>query len=288
MIEEKYIATLVGCALGDTLGMPVEGWRKEQIKKYIGKITRPMTQRIIIDNSGSIIKEDEFGKIKYWNKDLNVGDYTDDTILTLALAESITERQGLDLTYIAKKQLEAYELTIDSNGNSNGGFGRTTVEGFKNLKNGISPLESGVIGYPGNAPAMKMSPLGLYMHAIGKYDEGIYFAEKVGKITHLDPRSIVSGVVQAHAIYYILHGISRHEFMASIAAICSKYEKPIEKTFAYADKGSLTSKLEWVRDNADSDCDAAFNYLGNSSFVYESYPFAIFMFQNIGMTNLMD
>ena len=31
-MKERYIATLVGCALGDILGMPVEGWKREQIK----------------------------------------------------------------------------------------------------------------------------------------------------------------------------------------------------------------------------------------------------------------
>ena len=33
LIEEHYIATLVGFTLGDRLGMPVEGWKQEQIAK---------------------------------------------------------------------------------------------------------------------------------------------------------------------------------------------------------------------------------------------------------------
>lgn len=274
MIKNKYVGTLVGCALGDTLGMPVEGWKKEQIEKYFSRITSPMSPKLIKDSSGATVNEDEFGRIKYYNKDLNVGDYTDDTILTLALAESILEKQGLDINNIAEKQLEAYESNA-----KHGGFGRTTTEGFKNLKCGISPLKSGVIGYPGNAPAMKMSPIGLYMHATGRYDEGIVSAENIGKITHLDPRSVASGIVQACAIYSILQGISRKEFIESMTNVCLKYEKPLNTTFASAHKGGLASRLEWIRDNADAEDATAFNYFGNSSFVYKSYPFAIFMFQ---------
>ena len=34
-LREKFIATLVGCAIGDSLGMSVEGWKRKQIQKYI-------------------------------------------------------------------------------------------------------------------------------------------------------------------------------------------------------------------------------------------------------------
>ena len=159
MKKEKYIATLVGCAIGDTLGMCVEGWKREQIKKYVGKINSPLSQVIIKSSNGKKIEEDEFGKLKSYNEGLEVGDVTDDTILTLALAESIIETGGLDIYDIAKKQLKAYESKINSGSKVIFGFGYTTIEGFKNLQNGISPLHSGIIGSPGNAPGMKMSPV---------------------------------------------------------------------------------------------------------------------------------
>jgi len=31
-MKERYQAILFGCAAGDTLGMPLEGWKQEQIK----------------------------------------------------------------------------------------------------------------------------------------------------------------------------------------------------------------------------------------------------------------
>ena len=82
----KYQATLVGCGYGDTLGMSVEGWKIAQIQKYVGKVTEPITPVLVKDASGKILEEDEFGKLKYYTRDLKKGDYTDDTILTVAIA----------------------------------------------------------------------------------------------------------------------------------------------------------------------------------------------------------
>ena len=109
LMRERYQATLVGCALGDSLGMPVEAWKPEQIKKYFGEITWLRDPLVVLDNTGSPLTKDEFGKLKYWNKDLKKGQYTDDTILTLAIAESIAANKGVVLEDIAARQVAAYE-----------------------------------------------------------------------------------------------------------------------------------------------------------------------------------
>lgn len=303
MIKEKYIATFVGCALGDTLGMPVEGLKREQIKKYVGRIDSMIDPVIIRDSSGAKVTQDEFGVLKYWNEDLKKGEYTDDTILPVALAESIIARQGLDLDDVGRRQLEAYIRMRRPDGTVKGGFGGTTRDAFKNLESGVSPRDSGVIGGPGNAPVTKMFPIGIYMHATGKYDEGLRFAELVGRITHRDPRSVASGVVQAHAVYTALQGGTREEFVKSIAQIRVSVEKSLIPELKWCPstmigpltsalmkvglwpnytlwkQGSLKSRLEWIVKNKDADCEDAFKYLGSSSAVYESFPFAIFMFQ---------
>jgi len=277
--EQKYIATLVGCAIGDALGMPVEGMKHQQIRKYVGRITTFIDPVIVYDENGNEKKADEFGKLKSYTRDFKKGEYTDDTILTLALAESLVACQGLNLDDVAKRQVAEYTQRIRADGSVFGGFGQTTIDGFKNILAGKSVHESGVIGGPGNAPAMKMSPLGLYMDATGKYNEGLQFAEAIGRITHLDPRSIVSGIVQAHAVYSLLHNISREEFVTSLLAVSEKYEKPVTPEFPLHEKGSLTSRLEWIADHKDADDLEAHKVIGSNSNVFQSYPFALFMFQ---------
>lgn len=276
---EEYEAVLLGCAIGDTLGMPVEPWKREQIGKYVGRITKPIDAAVITDAKGNLLREDEFGKLKYYNLGSKAGQWTDDTILTMALAESIAEKQGIDLEDIAKRQLREYEIRIQPDGKVSGGFGGTTRDAFKNLQKGISPFDSGVIGGPGNAPAMKMSPVGIYMHASDQYEEGLKAAEAIGRITHLDSRSIASGVVQAHCIYALLKGVSREEFVGSFVKVCRKHEALPAKEFSLSNDGTLLERLEWMQGNMDAEPETAFQKLGSSSIVYSSYPFALFMFQ---------
>ncbi|MFH1072658.1 MAG: ADP-ribosylglycohydrolase family protein [Nanoarchaeota archaeon] len=277
--REHYIATLIGCALGDMLGMPIEMWRPGQIQKYAGRVASLIDPVLPKDSAGNIIKEDEFGRLRTYNRNLKKGDYTDDTLLTLAIAQSIAEKQSLDLDDVAKHHLIFYDRTKDSQEKPLNVFGKTTREAFRNLEQGVSPLQSGVIGGPGNAPAMKMSPVGLYMDATGRYDEGIAFAEQVARMTHLDPRSIVSGIVQAHAIFLLLAIVDRKEFVQSLAECCETYEKPLSAEFAAHDKGDLKSRMRWIANNYDATPGEAFIHLDNSSLVMHSYPFAVFMFQ---------
>lgn len=280
---ERYAATLVGCASGDTLGKSVEGWKKEQIEEHVdgGRITKPIDPVLIYDEKGNLIRQDRFGKLKYYNKDLKKGEYTDDTILTLALAESIAACKGIDFKDIARRQLYEYETRLQEDGKvSKGGFGGTTIKAFKRLLQGFDYTESGVIGGPGNAPPMKMSPLGLWMDATRNYEIGLRCAEQIGRITHLDPRSVVSGVIQAHAVYLCLQGISREDFVSSLLESCRRWEKPAsEELFPKDHRETMVSRLEWIAENHDAHHSEAHAYLGSNSNVWSSYPFALFMFQ---------
>ncbi len=267
-----YSSSLVGCAIGDSLGMPVEGWKREQIRKYVGRITHLIAPALVKDKDGKLVEEDEFGKIKYWTKDFKKGEYTDDTILTLTIAESMAELGRIDIQDIADRHVAIY--VKDSKG-----FGGTTREALNNLINGKNIFNSGVIGGPGNAPSMKISPIGFYMHATNKYEEGLEFAGVISKITHLDPRSIAGGIVQAHAIYSLLNKVERNEFVSSIVKVCKKYEGVLTKEFTQHNEGTLRSRLEWIKENGDVNDEIAFRTLGCSSVVYKSYPFALFMFQ---------
>lgn len=277
-INERCYAVLLGCAIGDALGMPVEGWKKEQIRKYVGKIEHYLDPVVPTDATGREVQRDEFGPLKCWNRDITKGCYTDDTILTLALAQSLAQ-YGMNLEEIAKGQLQEYLDRLLPNGDVFGGFGGTTKAAFQNLINGMSPTDSGVIGGPGNAPAMKMAPLGVYMHLHEKYADGLKFAKTIGEITHKDPRSVASGVVHAHAIYSLLHNIDRHEFVDTLDFVCRNYEDPLTHEFTDSLDGPLASRFAWISMHRDAAADFAHKNLKSTSKVYHSYPFAVFMFQ---------
>ena len=276
-MKERFIATMIGTAIGDTLGMPVEGWKREQIKKYVGEITEPIDPFFVRDENEKILKKDEFGRLKYYSKDLKKGQYTDDTILALALAEALIEK-GMDLDHVAQKQLHEYITRRMPDGKVKGGFGGTTKKAFDNLEHGISPLESGVMSAPGNAPAMKISPLGLYINAT-KPMNGLNFARQVGEITHQDPRSVVSGVIQAYAIDLLLQGIGKDEFLSAIEAMSFANENQNLKGTMLQYQGSFSERMTQVKLNQNISDDAAFDLFGASGTSYSSHPFALFMFQ---------
>jgi len=275
MKTDNYKAILFGCAIGDALGMPVEGWKQEQIRKYYGRITDLIDPLIVNDEHGNLTMQDEFGKIKYHTKGLKAGQWTDDTILTIALAESIAEIRYINLKDIAQKQLHEF-LYYEKSG-SNRAFGKTTRDAMNNLARGVFP--SGVIGGPGAAPAMKMAPVGIYMDISNEIEDNLKNAEMIGKITHLDPRSVASGVVQAFAIHALLQNVSRDTFVDSITDICSRYEIKVTSEYSCYGMGSLSSRLRWIQNNKDASVEYAFKILGSSSNVLCCYPFTLFMFQ---------
>ena len=284
-LQERYEAAFIGCAIGDALGMPVEGFKRAQIHKYVGKVEGFMPPIIVRDTDGNKISRDEFGKLGYYTDGLEKGEWTDDTISFLLLGESLGELGRFDLEDIARRRIEDYTSRLSPEGVARGGFGQTTKLGFENVLRGISPYESGVVGGPGNAPAMMMGSLGVYMHATGEYGEGVASAELVAKMTHLDPRSVAGGVVQAHAMYAVLNDMPQDTFVNSLVDICRKYERPATAQFSWHGWGSLLARLEWIRDNKDATPEDAYLRLTPSSTAYSSHPFALFMFQKYGEEN---
>ncbi|MBI5389860.1 ADP-ribosylglycohydrolase family protein [Candidatus Woesearchaeota archaeon] len=277
-LEERYQATLVGAALGDALGMPVERMTQAQIQKYVGRITTLLSPVIITDDAGQPLKQDEFGELnKYPSQGLERGEYSDDTILAIALAESLL-KTGYDFPSIVQNQLAVYLSKRLPLGEIGGGFGKSTRNTFENLIAEVPPTNSGMPG-PGNAPTTKMITLGLYMHPLDCPEQGALYAKEIARITHTDPRSIASGIVQSHAIYRLLEGIDREDFLAYLPSLCDRYERPLGQPKIVPEKGMLTDYLRWIHHHRDATPDAAHAFLHSGSEVFESYSFALFMFQ---------
>ncbi len=160
------IATLVGCAIGDALGNPFE--------------MKPAISPLLTEWDGQFKAGGTFWKG-------NAGQYTDDTLMSMALSASLVEHQGFNPEDVASKYLAWME-----SGNTRG-IGGTTASALTRLKFGASYLESGLThndGKPasGNGTAMRASPIGLvYRHDLAKLME---VAIKDAAITHnsLEPK----------------------------------------------------------------------------------------------------
>lgn len=179
------IATLVGCAIGDALGNPFE--------------MKPAISPLLAEWDGQFKEGGTF----WWGQP---GQYTDDTLMSIALGTSLVEHQGFDQEDIASKYLAWME-----SGNTRG-IGGTTAASLTRLKLGASATESGLSknadGSPvgGNGTAMRASPLGLaYRHDLMKLME---YSIKDASITHNSIEPKVGSVAVAMGVALLANRVS--------------------------------------------------------------------------------
>jgi ADP-ribosyl-[dinitrogen reductase] hydrolase len=138
------IGTLVGCAVGDALGVPFEmkAPSHKSLKEWDGLFR-------------------DGGTFRKFNK---AGEWSDDTIASICLTESLLECNGFDVENAAQKYLEWYKSGEFR------GMGSTTSHALWRLKSGQSWKESGMVGdeFGGNGTAMRAAPLGVfYLNNLG-------------------------------------------------------------------------------------------------------------------------
>lgn len=85
MVLQQFQGCLVGVAVGDALGMPVEGWTRERIRDQFGCL------RELVDGP------------------LPAGSVTDDTQQTLLLAESLVERGEFEAEDVVQRLVRWYQ-----------------------------------------------------------------------------------------------------------------------------------------------------------------------------------
>jgi poly(ADP-ribose) glycohydrolase ARH3 len=169
-MREKFVGALIGTAVGDALGMPVEGYLIEDIKNNFGSVDS------MIDG---------------W---LPKGHYTDDTQQMIGVAESLIESRGFDGEDMLKRFMNNFEAFR--------GYGPGVMRVFQKYYNGQSWSEAGKHIYGGgsygNGAAMRIAPVGILYHS--KPDLLIRVAEDSSKLTHTNPLGIEGAVLQAYAV----------------------------------------------------------------------------------------
>ena len=167
---------LLGAAIGDALGKVFEG---------------------SLCNNKDLVAWDGITFIGSHYHKLGPYQFTDDTILSCALAESLIENDGFDPDKVSKHYCQA---VIN---NPNRGWGSTTRYAIQNIYAGKNYNESGIIGSYGNATAMRISPLAVFYRKNLK--ELIRFAEIDAKITHVSDEAIAGSLAIALANYFIIN-----------------------------------------------------------------------------------
>lgn len=179
MMRDRFIGTLLGGAVGDALGGPVEFMTAQEITNRYG------TLREMIG-----------GGVYDWRP----GEYTDDTSMMLCVAESLVAQQKYHSKDIARRFMAWYKSNPKD-------IGRTTREALIRLCNGASIYESGVKEKPTNGSVMRCAPLSLmYLY---QEDELIAVSMEASAITHRHLEAKLSCVFINLMIAKILLGFDR-------------------------------------------------------------------------------
>jgi ADP-ribosylglycohydrolase len=170
-LEDQFVASLLGLALGDALGAPYEGSLvgPAAAKKRRGPLDATLR-------------------------------YTDDTEMALILARSLVEHRGVRPEMLAK----AWALGAQASRGYGYGAARVLAliragEDWRTASRSVFPE-----GSFGNGAAMRAAPIGLWFH----HDpEGLAkAAELAASITHGHPLGIEGGVLMARATAMALEG----------------------------------------------------------------------------------
>lgn len=157
MSLDKFYGCLLGCAIGDSIGLPFEGLSSRRIKKLD---VCPAEQCFM------------FG----------FGSGSDDIDHTIFIAQSLpaSQNDGNTFARIFSSKLKTWLFSFPA------GIGLATLKGIIRLWLGFTPQQSGVYS-AGNAPAMRSAIIGVY-YAEDQTRRN-EFVKISTRITHTDPKA---------------------------------------------------------------------------------------------------
>ena len=180
--EDQFVGALIGCAVGDALGAPLEGRTREEIAKVTGLTTQFHPLRRKAWPPGSPSAHAHSG-----------GQFTDDTQQTVAIAKSMVDSGGVDGAAIAREFVKLWESGEIV------GQGPVADRAVKRLIDGASWQEAaGADDLPWNGAAMRVSPIGLWN--FDDTDQLARDATTSSIVTHRHPLAIAGAIAIATAV----------------------------------------------------------------------------------------
>jgi len=177
--SDRILGTLLGTAVGDALGMPIEGLSHQNVRTYYKGIKEYRD-------------DDQRG-------DLDAGQWTDDTQMTFALVRVLTDAPApTDWPNAAAAAYVALRPEARR-------WGRTTTTAVDHLADGAAPDAAGVPDRPTDGAAMRAAPLGAWWAATDADRETAFAAIRdVLAVTHRHPAALAAGWGQATAVRALL------------------------------------------------------------------------------------
>ncbi len=239
-VRDRFRGSLLGLAIGDALGMPVEGARVSTITAHLGRVT-------------------DFLDAPWRN--LRAGQWTDDTKMMLCHARSIVETGGVDPDDISFKFMEWFK-----SGDWRG-MGNSTYSSLKRLLQGVPPGESGETGEmaAGNGTVMRIAPVALIdCRDLEKLHRD---AEVASIITHNNQEAVAGSRAVCYAIALAVRGALNTTSL-------------IDEIIEYIGPCKVAENLQIAKSllRQDISTTEALLRLGTSGYVVETVASALFCF----------
>lgn len=263
-LKAKFRNGIYGVAVGDALGTPVQFCSREELCKY------PITG----------MKDD--GTYR-----LTAGTWSDDTSMTLALAESLGRLNDIDYEDIMDnfaKWNDCGKFTPDGKAFDQGHICLAAIENWLNRKELGLPekaVDCGLTKFEdnGNGSLMRILPISFYIYA--KYGKKSYLhgdiVRNVSKLTHAHPISQFACEFYCNMIYQMLENpeLSKKKVFQNAKDVMLKiWKDPKLKN----DKAELKNAFDRLY---DSDfCIVPDEEIQSSGFVVHSLEAAIWCFLN--------
>lgn len=228
---------LLGTAVADALGVPFE----KKLCNYEG----------LVEWDGKTYLGSEHHK-------LLPGQYSDDTQMSLMVAESLIDNRGFN-----PDDLSARYMDWLISGRARG-YGKTTLLAVQNLQSGKHWSESGVAGSMGNGTAMRAAPFGVY------FRNDLYSLVNICKIdsaiTHASEDAEAGSIAIALAAAY---------------AVNDNMDNLLEKIWEKLPTSKVKSTIYSLGSLIESDYitpQQALRVLGTKADVRETVPAALYCF----------
>jgi len=211
---DRIRGCLLGLAVGDALGAPLEGLSAQQIRAHYGQVTH------YVDGARAWKKKPYRWRLP--------GLYSDDTQQALVLADVMLECGRIDADRVAALYIDLATPEGTFLG-AHRGVGRSFRQVLDDLKRGLSPKITGQDS-AGIGAAMRIAPVALYYAG---QPEAMFDAVMAASLmTHRDVRSLAGAMAVAHAVRRLAAGAAREpSFLLWLAADVAEAEKRIAGEF---------------------------------------------------------
>ena len=286
MNRNKVRGMVIGGAIGDALGMPVETWSPEKIREIHPNGVRQY-----------LTPKDH----KWYDAEKTpAGTTTDDTQLTIATMNGFIEAQDyldptcmnlrvmsdLYLTSIAREHDKAMKVT-------DAGWGNTTREAVRRLINGVHWSQSGFTNDPsrgtGNGVPMKCSPLAAWFlsPAASKFSNDRNFSfhnfcVKYSAMTHYSRMSAHACVNHVDVMMLCLMTSPQDSCMLNVALteiVCVDGEHKYDVSYLNDQADNINDRMLALRQLQNAlpemtQSDIIREFGNGSCYVYDSLPFS--------------